>query len=167
MKKLSLLAAAFGMIASAQAGFNLNIDSQYQTAVLPSSGSITVTFTGTVDVLLPNFDITGASLEFPYANSSDFLNDAFDSNFLTYISGSSPGVDYSGALFTVTVTSTTPQGFYYLDSSGGLAELVVSGSNGTVSGSDNEFFGVNVVPEPATMAVLGLGAMALVHRRRK
>lgn len=41
-----------------------------------------------------------------------------------------------------------------------------SASNG-LAFIDNASFGANPVPEPATMAVLGMGALALVRRRKK
>jgi hypothetical protein len=43
--------------------------------------------------------------------------------------------------------------------------LFASGSAGDLMGYDN--FSVSPVPEPATMAVLGLGALALLRKRRK
>lgn len=40
-------------------------------------------------------------------------------------------------------------------------------ANGNVIESDVETYTVNVVPEPASMVALGLGAVALIRRRRK
>ena len=49
----------------------------------------------------------------------------------------------------------------------GRVNVAVSGTITDVSGADNiRLFGSNPVPEPATFAVLGLGALALVRRRR-
>jgi hypothetical protein len=157
--------------AGAQAAVNLNINVQYQTAVRPSSGSIFVTYSGTVDVLLPTFDVTLWALEFPGNSSSVFLNSNIDPGFHAYMVATLPGVDYVGALFTVEVTSTTALGFYWLNNNSlgmsPLSEFVVTADNGVESASDNEFHGVTVVPEPATMAAMGLGLVALARRRRK
>src|SRR5688572_16217891 len=112
--KTFALAVLLAVSAVSSAAINLNIDVQYQTAVRPSSGSIFVSFTGTVDVLLPTFDVSSAFLEFA-SNGSDFLPGAFDASFLAYLSASAPGVDYSGALFTSEVDSTDALGLYWLN----------------------------------------------------
>lgn len=169
MKRFACLAATFGAFGIASASVNLNIDLQYQTVVRPSSGSIQVVFTGTVDMLLPTFYVDVAWLETPASASNNTLNPTYDPAFLAYANAQVPGADYVGNLFSVEVASTTPLGFYWLN--GGfnnpLSELVVDATDGQITTSDNEMYGVNVVPEPATMAVLGLGAAALLRRRRK
>jgi hypothetical protein len=141
----------------------------YQTAVRPAAGSIFVLFSGTVDVLLPTFDVNQAQLEFPQDSLANSLTGAFDPAFSTYIGTNSPGVDYTGPLFSIEVTSTSPLGFYWLNGNGfsALSELIVTTSDGTRTASDNEFFGVTVVPEPATIAAIGLGFAALIRRRRR
>ncbi|MFY9233732.1 MAG: PEP-CTERM sorting domain-containing protein [Fimbriimonadaceae bacterium] len=168
MKTLAL-AAAFAASAISMAGINVNIDSQYQTVVRPGSGSISVMFTGTVDVLLPTFDVNGALLEFP-SDGTNFLSGSFDAAFITYLSAGA-GVDYTGALFEITVQSTDDLGLYFLNSSSdglsALSEFIVYASDGSVTAADNEMFGVEVVPEPASMVALGVGIAALARKRRK
>jgi hypothetical protein len=172
MKKLALAFVILGSVASAHAALNLNIDIAYQAVARPGVGSIFVTFTGTVDVLLPTFDVTTSFLEFPGLNpGGPFLSAAFDSGFLAYSFGNSPGLDYTGALFQVEVTSTSALGSYWLNNSGNglsnLSELMVTATDGQNPATDNEFFGVTVVPEPATFVALGLGGLVLLRRRRK
>lgn len=169
MKKLACLCAVVGL-SSASFGFvNLNLNNPYQTAGVPGSGSIFLTFSGMVDILNPAFAISGATLEAP-DNGSQVLNVAFDAGFLAYLSASAPGVDYTGDIFTVEIQSTTQVGNYWFGAGGlsAFSELIVSASGaGLPDAVDNELYGVEVVPEPATLAALGLGAAALLRRRRK
>ncbi|KXK15842.1 MAG: hypothetical protein UZ18_ATM001001494 [Armatimonadetes bacterium OLB18] len=168
MKKLAL-AALVGVSAASYAAININFDLNYQTVLKPSSGSVFVTFTGTVDILLPSFFASGAVVEWP-GNGSAFLSTTFAPSFLTYVTAATPGADYAGDLIIVEVASTDADGFYWLNGSTSgmspLSELIVDASDGTSIASDNEFFGVTVVPEPASMAALGLGALALIRRRK-
>ena len=171
MRKI-LLSFAGALVSSwAAASLNININVPYQTAVRPATGSIFVLFTGTIDVLLPTFDVNAATLEFPLDASSNVLTGTFDPAFNTYLGSAAPGVDYAGPLFSIEVTSTSPLGFYWLNPSGNgfsaLSEFLVSASDGAQTATDNEFYGVTVVPEPVTMAAVGIGVAALLRRRRK
>ena len=75
------------------------------------------------------------------------------------------------ALFEITVQSTDDLGLYFLNSSSdglsALSEFIVYASDGSVTAADNEMFGVEVVPEPASMIALGVGIAALARKRRK
>lgn len=169
MKKIACLGALIGL-SSVSFGFvNLNLNNPYQNAAIPGAGSIFLTFNGTVDILNPMFAISGATLEAP-DNGSQLLNVAYDAGFLAYVSAGTPGVDYTGDIFTVEVQSTSQVGNYWFGA-GGLspfAELTVTASGaGLPDAVDSEMYGVTVVPEPATLAALGLGAAALIRRRRK
>lgn len=168
MKKLACLAILGGLSSFSFGFINVNLNNPYQTASVPGAGSIFLTFSGTVDILQASYDASNAILEAP-SNGSNLLSAVLDPAFVAYVSGSNPGVDYTGTLFTVEVTSTTQLGNYWLGAGGlsGLSELTVIATGASLDASDNELFGVTVVPEPATLAALGIGAAALIRRRRK
>lgn len=169
MKKLVLLAMGAFTVVSANAAINLNLSQAYLTVARPGSGTVTVTYTGTIDVLLPTFDVTSLTLESPGDGIGNFLTPNFDPALITYMGSVAPGADYTGNLFSLTVSSSTPLGMYWLNGSGisSLSEFTVGASDGTNNAADNELYGLTVVPEPATMAALGLGLAAILGRRRR
>ena len=81
------------------------------------------------------------------------------------------GTDGTGTANPILSGSFT-DGYSYSQSSGWLtavtsnsAVTVISGSQGGISNIDN--FSVTAIPEPSTTALLGLGGLALILRRRK
>lgn len=169
---LVLSVAAVGA-ASSFGALNLDLNENYKSTLLPNTGSVDIMFSGKVDILLPGYDIIDGFLEFPRLTPTTgaFLSVTFVPAFLTYANAANPGVDYNGDIFFVTVLSTDATGEYFYNNASAtdFAELSLTASNGTFSSTDIEMFGVdvNAVPEPATMAVLGLGAAALLRRKRK
>ena len=69
-------------------------------------------------------------------------------------------VDESGTLFLGTGTSTGSDGLYALDTSTGELDFVGP------TGLDGSLYGLAYVPEPATLALIALGAIPVVVRRR-
>ncbi|HLO98288.1 MAG TPA: PEP-CTERM sorting domain-containing protein [Fimbriimonas sp.] len=158
--------------ASSFGALNLDLNENYKSTLLPNTGSVNLTFSGKVDILLPGYDIIDGFLEFPRLTPTGAaLAVSYVPAFLTYANAANPGVDYNGDIFIVTVSSTDATGEYFYNNTEGtdFAEFSLTASNGTFSSTDVEMFGVdvNAVPEPASMAVLGLGAVALLRRKRK
>lgn len=171
MKKTVALVSMLAVGAAANAAINLHINVQYQTVAAPSVGSIAVVYSGYVDVLLAGWDVSAATLELP-SDGTNFLGVAWDPGFSAYVGGNNPGADYFGDLFSVTVNSNTTPGFYHLNAGNGnpFSQLIVSATQpGAVTVTDDEMFGLTVdpVPEPATLAALGLGAAAFIRRKRR
>lgn len=168
MKKLVGLIALGGLSTFSFGFINVNLSNPYQTANVPGSGSIFLTFSGTIDILNPLYTFTIASLETPFSGPN-ILNTTYHADLINYVNTATPGQDFTGNLFTVEVKSTDALGNYWFDSSSqtGLSEFVGSATaSGLPGASDNEMYGVTVVPEPATLAALGIGAVALIRRRR-
>ena len=80
------------------------------------------------------------------------------------------GYDLAGALVAQASrnehSGSAAFGDLYSISGAGISRVVVQGT-GTTAFSNVQFNAVTPVPEPATIAALGLGAAALLRRRRK
>jgi hypothetical protein len=154
MKKYALipivLATAFAT--NAQAAINLVLDQQVQS-VNAQATPFDVTWTGSV-TLTNGWEVDSVS--------SSLFSIVFDSAFVAYATSHTTG-NYSGNLFSVTVNPG--------DSGSDIETISVTGHNplNNRSFTDHEAFelDVNPVPEPTTMVALGLGAAAMLRRRKK
>ncbi|MDX1935009.1 MAG: hypothetical protein SFU56_20615 [Capsulimonadales bacterium] len=167
----SVIAPAFTGGAFAQ--ITITLDQNPLTVVRPQSGSLVASITGTVSVGT-GWAIGGFGVLDQAANGGgDALVVDFSESFLNYISLASPGDDYTGSLFDVTVTASTTPGLYDRDA-GNLSEpaqfvyTAFDGPNGSVQTLD---YAVNIVamgaaaPEPGTLALLVLPTVGLLARR--
>ena len=172
LRTLAVLAFATVAVAS-QAALNLNIDNPDQSVNLPTSGNVTLTFSGSI-VCSADWKPNGNGfLTFPSLQNSttQLTNVSYDNNLLTYISSANFGDDYTGDLFTVTGASTDVAGYYgYYVNSSDAAYFQIDGVNtggGTFKDTESFSVTVNSVPEPASMAILGLGVAAFLRKRKK
>ena len=172
--KLGAVVAVGLVFAGAQRAHAL-IDIQLTNDVidvtLPLSGSTTVQFMGYVD-LTDGWRNDSTTVYNPFTvGLANSLSVNFDTAYVTWFSGSQ-STNYTGAIFDVVVNSTSVAGKYFLGngSPSGLAEIDAHGTDGTYSGTDNEFYEVNVspAPEPSSMiALAAFGVTALVRRKRQ
>ncbi|RYG21238.1 PEP-CTERM sorting domain-containing protein [bacterium] len=169
MKKLVLAFGACALTSLSFASVNVNLDQEYWT--VNPGGSVTIT--GTV-TLTPGWDVTNWTVEFP-SNGSVFLPTFIDVDFDNYSFGVT-NANYSGPLFTVSPDAAAALGLYDQSTafSGSLSTRAEFGVTATrlsdgATADDYENYGVEVqaVPEPASLAALGLGAAAFLRRRKR
>jgi hypothetical protein len=168
MKKVLISLGACAIASVSLASVNLNLDHEYWT--VNQGGSVTIY--GTI-TLTPGWDVTGWSLENP-SNGTDYLPANIDAGFNAYFA-SVTNADYSGALFTVDAPVAATLGLYdYNTFGGGGSDRSEFGVYATrladnAHAADFENYGVTVqaVPEPASFAALGVGAVALLKRRKR
>ena len=131
-----------------------------QVAAMSLSGdnalSIVDTFSGTTDdtPVFTNFDQTAESFFYAGVNADNTNTNAsptFDALTLDYDSGNA----------VLNSHTSRARGHYFSSGMGG-ASLAVTGDD-----SASRIAVVEAVPEPTTTALLGLGGLALILRRRK
>ena len=153
MKRILISLAALGAFAvQASAVLDLSFTTPPDktfTLAIGQTGSLLGTITG----------VTQDLGSFSFAPQTGF-SFTIDSGFQAYLTANNPTTGYSGALGTITALG--PVGTY--NTVGTVATTV----NPTAPGNfDGENLTVNVTPEPASLAALGVGAVALLRRRRK
>lgn len=173
MKKLAATAVLAGLAMNSFALFDLVVLDPDKVATLPSSGSITLTWSGSI-MCSDNWVIFGAPQMtlMHQLNSSVALPFPVIAPSLTaFLTSNGYGDDYTGDLFSVTVGASQAPGYYaYFLNSNDAARITAIGQDSNFGGfSDSEAVSaqLNPVPEPATVLVLSLGAAALLKRRRK
>ena len=173
MKRILALTSLAVFAAAANAGVNFNLSNPDVTVVKPTSGSVLVTFSGTMTTSEDFAPSQDWAIEFP-GNGTDFIPfDSMNAAFANYLAAGVANSSYTGEMVSFRVDSSLLDGLYDQNDSGfgfsPFAEMVFHGTRDGLDAADNEFFSIRVtsVPEPTSMALLGLGALALLKKRRK
>lgn len=165
------MAALTAAPASAQSDFSLTLDSPNQTV---AQGG-TLTFTGTVSNTSGQAQPpSGFSVSYG-ANYPSYFTFAYGPSLPYSFTASGAGASYSGVLFTLKASSTTPVGYYgspYYTTAFNVS--LHDQTAGTFSNQTSAPFSVTVTPapEPSQAAVLGVGmlgvaGLTLTARRRR
>jgi hypothetical protein len=173
MKKLAAIAVMAGLAVNSFALFDLVVLSPDKVATLPSSGSITLTWAGSI-TCSDNWVIFGApdmSLMHQLNSNVALPFPVIAPSLTAFLTSNGYGDDYSGDLFSVTIDASQAPGYYaYVLNSNDAARITANGQDVNFGGfADSEAVSaqLNPVPEPATLLVLGLGAAAVLKRRRR
>jgi hypothetical protein len=139
----------------------VTLDDPNPTLVIPSSGSFTHTFSGTISVVSP-FSIDDAELFFPFINCAP--PGLLTGNIINFPFAGT----YVGDLFTYEINATDTPGFYNEQLGGGLATFTVKASSSRVQASGSAAYSINLVtsvPEssPVFVASILLGIFAVVR----
>lgn len=145
------LMSALATVAPAALNFNLTSNS----GSVPATGG-TVTLLGSLDDLTADVSLSDVTFTTPAG-----MTLALDPLFLAYLADNTTASYGVGNIATVTVDPGVAPGFY-------AGQIAVADS--TLPGFvDAEAYVVQVqaVPEPASFAALGVGALGLLRRRRR
>ena len=151
MSKILVTLAAFAAAASASAVLDLQFTAPADKTLVLAPGASGV-ISGSVTGVIGDVSSTGLLTNLSPAN----FTVAFTSEFQDYLDANT-SADYSGSILNVTALNTATPGMYF-----GAAAVTDGGPL-----ADREIFAVQVTPEPSAFAALGLGAAALLRRRRK
>ena len=134
--------------------YKIDPDSAERTLIAEELPGGSITFDASGQLYLYNSDVLRVIDKTDGETISGFVvNQRF-----AYYTGSA--VDESGTLFLGTGPPTGPGGLYALDTSTGELDSV------GYTGLDGCLYGLAYVPEPATLALIVLGAIPVVVRRR-
>lgn len=183
-RKILLLTPAVGLVAATSrpvlagvpvAGVTLTLDDPFPTLVIPSSGSFTHTFTGTVS-FTPGLAWDESALFYPFINGA-LPGIQTGANINVPYPGAENGGIFSGGLFTFEISSTDLPGVYNEAFGGGPATLNVWATDGTTRYSDTVSYTITLVSSPTSVpesspigvasVLLGIVAAARCYQRRK
>ena len=167
--------------------FNTNAFNQNMFAPLLNTGNgNTFWFTNVYLTVLPGFNVSVTDVVFDYVaiNGSGVINVPRRSDFIvTLFNPSGVAIDQvviidaiSGSglvptIATVTAAFAAPNdlsapGTYRLEITGGDIPALGTNETGNHTGIDNLSINGSVTPEPTSLALLGLGGLLIVRRRR-
>lgn len=150
-------------------------DSYNDTGTDPVFGNLVGTVDYNLGALVSTsnaaFGITGSTLATPIALPSSLTTLGFTVSFFDNTTGGRISTIRSAMTTTIVPTvGTSSNGFYRDANDNGVIESTEKFVFNSANPSDNVIIRFNgtatPVPEPASMAALGLGAMALIRRRR-
>ena len=166
MQKILITLAALAVAGSASAVLNLTISqpiNEFFTLNQGGTASVYGTVTG-VGVDVSNYSFLPGT-GFSFTPSSSFLNYIAMTTNADFGTSTATGlVAGTGGGLLGTITAGFTQGSF--NNVLGVIDPTVITSNG-VGEFDGENLTVQVTPEPASFAALGVGALALIRRRRK
>ena len=170
MKRINTIICLAALAAFSHAGVNFNLSNATQSVAAPGSGFVLVTFSGTITTS-GGFAPTDFVVELPNNGTDTLVFDSFNTNLVNYVVAGVANTSYTGDLFSLRVASTDSMGVYDQgDTPSGFSifsEAIAHAAKNGVDAADNEFYSVEVVPEPTSLALLGMGGAALLVRRRR